>query len=65
MYDEGRLRDRVARALEVKNVLFEHLYHKPLMSLEEIVPDLMAAGRADCVLCLRYVVVASQCVEGE
>lgn len=44
LYDEGRLRDRVARALEVKNVLFEHLYHKPLMSLEEIVPDLMAAG---------------------
>ena len=44
LYDEGRLRDRVARALEVKNVLFEHLYHKPLMSLEEVVPDLMAAG---------------------
>ena len=44
LFDEGRLRDRVARALEVKNVLFEHLYHKPIMSLEQIVPDLMAAG---------------------
>ncbi len=44
LFDEGRLRDRVARALEVKNVLFEHLYHKPVMSLEQVVPDLMAYG---------------------
>ncbi len=44
LFDEGRLRDRVARALEVKNVLFEQLYHKPVMSLEQVVPDLMAYG---------------------
>lgn len=44
LFDEGRLRDRVERALTVKNLLFEHLYQKPIMSLERIAPDLMAAG---------------------
>lgn len=44
LFDEGRLRDRLERALTVKNLLFEHLYQKPIMSLERIAPDLMAAG---------------------
>ena len=44
LFDEGRLRDRIERSLTVKNLLFEHLYQKPIMSLEQIVPDLMAAG---------------------
>ena len=44
LFDEGRLRDRVERALTVKNLLFEHLYQKPIMSLEQIAPDLMAGG---------------------
>ena len=44
LFDEGRLRDRVERSLTAKNLLFEHLYQKPIMSLEQIVPDLMAAG---------------------
>lgn len=44
LFDEGRLRDRVDRSLTAKNLLFEHLYQKPIMSLEQIVPDLMAAG---------------------
>lgn len=44
LFDEVRLRDRVERSLTVKNLLFEHLYQKPIMSLEQIVPDLMAAG---------------------
>ena len=44
LFDEGRLRDRVERSLTVKNLLFEHLYQKPIMSLEQIVPALMAAG---------------------
>ena len=44
LFDEGRLRDRVERSLTVKNLLFEHLYQKPIMSLEQIAPDLMAAG---------------------
>lgn len=44
LFDEGRLRDRVERSLTVKNLLFAHLYQKPIMSLEQIVPDLMAAG---------------------
>ena len=44
LFDEGRLRDRVERSLTAKNLLFEHLYQKPIMSLEQIVPGLMAAG---------------------
>ncbi len=44
LFDEGRLRDRVARALTVKNLLFDQLYQKPMMSLEHVVPALMATG---------------------
>ena len=29
LFDEDRLWDRLSRAVELKNVLFEHLYHKP------------------------------------
>ena len=44
LFHEGRLRDRIERALTVKNLLFEHLYQKPIMSLEQIAPALMEAG---------------------
>jgi adenylosuccinate synthase len=44
LYDEQRLCDRLAASLAVKNTLFEHLYHKPTMDLEDIVPTLLEAG---------------------
>jgi adenylosuccinate synthase len=42
--DEQRLCDRLAASLAVKNTLFEHLYHKPTMDLEDIVPQLLEDG---------------------
>ena len=44
LYDEQRLCDRLAGSLAVKNTLFEHLYHKPTMDLEELVPELLEDG---------------------
>ena len=41
LYDEQRLRDRLERAVDVKNVLFEHLYHKPSLDVEELYQQLM------------------------
>jgi adenylosuccinate synthase len=44
LYDEQRLCDRLAASLAVKNTLFEHLYHKPTIDLEDIVPQLLEDG---------------------
>lgn len=41
LFDENRLRERLHRALEVKNVLFEHLYHKPPMDEEALYQQLL------------------------
>lgn len=41
LYDEERLRQRVSTSLEIKNVLLEHLYHKPPLDAEEIVDKLL------------------------
>ena len=42
LFDEARLRDRLTRAVEVKNILFEHLYHKPPVQVEELMAQLLA-----------------------
>jgi adenylosuccinate synthase len=44
LFDESRLRTRLESSLDVKNVLFEHLYHKPTLRVEEIVPALLRDG---------------------
>ena len=36
LFDEGRLWDRLSRAVELKNVLFEHLYHKPALDVKAL-----------------------------
>lgn len=41
LFDEAALRDKLARVIEVKNVLLEHLYHKPQLDVEELLPTLM------------------------
>ncbi len=41
LFDEAALRDKLARVIEVKNVLLEHLYHKPLLDAEELFSTLM------------------------
>ncbi|MDO4273014.1 MAG: adenylosuccinate synthase [Eubacteriales bacterium] len=41
LFDEESLREKVERVCETKNVLFEHLYHKPLLKPEDIMAELM------------------------
>ena len=41
LFDEERLRDRLTRAVELKNVMFQHLYHKPALDVEELFQQLL------------------------
>ncbi|MCI1305016.1 MAG: adenylosuccinate synthase [Lachnospiraceae bacterium] len=41
LYDEGALKDKLRRVCEVKNVLLEHLYHKPLLDPDELFREMM------------------------
>ena len=41
LFDEPRLRERLTAAAALKNVLFEHLYHKPPVSAEELLAQLL------------------------
>ena len=40
LFDEETLRDKVVRICETKNVLLEHLYHKPLLDPQELLATL-------------------------
>lgn len=40
LFDEELLREKAARVAETKNVLLEHLYHKPLLSAKELLETL-------------------------
>lgn len=40
LYDEELLKDKVERVCATKNVMLEHLYHKPLLSPEELLETL-------------------------
>jgi adenylosuccinate synthase len=42
LFDEPRLRDRLERAVDMKNVIFEHLYHKPPVSVDQIFDQLLS-----------------------
>ena len=39
--DEAALKEKVQRVCETKNVLLEHLYHKPLLNPDEVLAELM------------------------
>ena len=41
LFDEDLLREKACRVCELKNVLLEHLYHKPLLDPEEIIKELL------------------------
>lgn len=41
LFDEELLKEKVVRVAEQKNVLLEHLYHKPLIQPEELFEELM------------------------
>ncbi|MDO5344277.1 MAG: adenylosuccinate synthase [Lachnospiraceae bacterium] len=40
LFDEELLKEKVVRICETKNVLLEHLYHKPLLKPEELLEEL-------------------------
>ncbi len=40
LFDEGRLRERLDRILVQKNILLEHLYHKPKMETDDLMQEL-------------------------
>lgn len=41
LFDEERLSEKLDRVLVTKNVLLEHLYHKPVLKKEELLAELM------------------------
>lgn len=41
LFDETALKEKLARVAETKNVLLEHLYHKPLLNVDELFETLM------------------------
>ena len=41
LFDEDRLWDRLNRAVELKNVLFQHLYHKPALDAKTLYDQLL------------------------
>ena len=41
LFDEDLLREKAYRVCELKNVLLEHLYHKPLLDPEDIIKELL------------------------
>ena len=41
LFDEPRLRSRLTAAVELKNVLFEHLYHQPRVDAEALMEQLL------------------------
>lgn len=42
LFDEDLLKEKAYRVCELKNVLLEHLYHKPLLDPEEIIKELLS-----------------------
>jgi adenylosuccinate synthase len=46
LYDEARLRDRLQSAMDAKNVLMEHLYGKPPIDPELLIPTLREQAEA-------------------
>ncbi|ANU50143.1 adenylosuccinate synthase [Enterocloster clostridioformis] len=42
LFAEDLLREKAYRVCELKNVLLEHLYHKPLLDPEEIIKELLS-----------------------
>ena len=42
LFDEELLKEKVARVCEIKNVMFEHLYHKPPIDSQELLTTLLS-----------------------
>ncbi|MDD5529834.1 MAG: adenylosuccinate synthase [bacterium] len=44
LFNEKYLRNRLEKSLVIKNILFEHLYNKPKISIDELLPVLLKDG---------------------
>lgn len=44
LYDAKRLRERIESVCEVKNILFKHLYNKPLLDSEKLLEEMLQNG---------------------
>ena len=42
LFDEDTLKDKLVRICETKNILLEHLYHKPLLDPQELFEEMMS-----------------------
>ena len=42
LFDQELLREKAYRVCELKNVILEYLYHKPLLDPEEIIKELLS-----------------------
>ena len=45
LFDRDSLREKLDRVLVTKNILLEHLYHKPLLQTEPLLEELLEYGR--------------------
>ena len=68
LFDEDLLKEKVVRVAEQKNVILEHLYHKPLIQPEELLAtlheyrDMVAPYVCDVSLFLDKALKARRCV---
>ena len=50
--EEAVLREKIERVIVQKNILLEHLYHKPLIDADELYNTLHGIQRDGCSLCM-------------
>ena len=50
--DEAELREKVNRVAEQKNVMLEHLYHKPLINPDDLYNELHGIQRNGSTVCM-------------
>ncbi|MBQ9321894.1 MAG: adenylosuccinate synthase [Eubacterium sp.] len=66
LFDEEALKDKLQRITEVKNVLLEHLYHKPLLDPEALFVELMTwRGMIEPFVCDTSAFLAEAIADGK
>ena len=63
LFDEERLLGKLKDVCEKKNVMLEHLYHKPLLVPEEILETLKEYRENGKTICMQYFPVSVECTE--
>ena len=52
LFDDDLLKEKTERVCEIKNVLLEHLYHKPLLDPKELYDELVTYRENDPSICM-------------